>query len=236
MAAVGLVSLGASSLLFFHITYSLVSWKIRDLRCQREQARQATKTAPPTGVDLQLGLTESQYYQTRRRKPDDDADVPFTARGELPERTNTALSNRAEQAPVVLQTSSLRREKPPNPLLLLIYNLILADVGLSAAYANDATWIRIDGILAGTGTCNAQGWIISFGCVATSGFLFTISIFSYLGIIRGYKATQRDVLIACSVIWICSFILPSLGPIRFHIQNADDPFYARETLWVCLRS
>lgn len=235
MVAVGMASLVATSLLFLHITYSLISWKLRDIRYQKGQTEKATKAASPQGVDLQLGLTESQYYQTRRGKPEIDTEINFTTQGEV-ERTETALSNQADQTPSVLGTSSLRREKPPNPLLLLIYNLILADVGLSAAYANDATWLRIDGIITGTRTCEAQGWIISFGCVSTSGFLFTIAVFSYLGIIRGYKATQRDVLIASSVVWVASIVLPSIGPVAFHNHQAGDPFYARETLWVSLSS
>lgn len=260
MICIGMASLLTTTLLLVQITYSLVRWKLRDLRRQRlqDQERARSTGLSPAGpdVDLQLGLTEEHYYlyQATRGKPglsssgggefnSNNTKYASTQREqeEELERTETALSSPTEPTPAARPCPVPHhaggngrrrgREKPPNPLLLLIYNLLLADAALSAAYANDAVWLAMDAIVAPSPTCNAQGWIISFGCLTTSGFLFTISVFSYLGIIRGYKATQRDVLVACSTVWTMSIVLSTVGPISFH---GDGSFYGRETNWVRL--
>lgn len=246
MLSVGMVSLLSTMLLLVHITYNLVRWKLRDMRLEKEERKQAMLPTPAPRVDLSLGLTEEQYYQTRRGgRPHAGSEPPPFENApnqdqELDMRNKTTLSNSssngspAEADAAVGPTrspaaQSSRREKPPNPLLMLIYNLLLGDVALSAAYTNAIVWLSQDGIFAPSNTCSAQGWIISFGCLATSGFLCTISIFSYFGIIRGYKATQRDVLIACSTVWALSIIISSIGPMYY---RGDGTFYGRETNWV----
>lgn len=259
MLSVGMVSLLSTTLLLVHITYNLVRWKLRDMRLEREERKQAALPTPAPRVDLSLGLTEEQYYQTRRGgRPHAGSEPPpfeylasSQQQQELSLDTNnnkTTLSHGGDSSgpaeadtaagptttrPSAATRSRSRREKPPNPLLLLIYNLLLGDVALSAAYTNAIVWLAQDGIVAPSRTCSAQGWIISFGCLATSGFLCTISIFSYLGIIRGYKATQRDVLIACTTVWTMSIVAASVGPLYYH---GDGTFYGRETNWVRNRS
>lgn len=231
MAGMGVTSLVASSLLWLHITYRLILWKIRDIRFQKMQLEPpaAQQTNAPRAIDLNLGLAENHYYQTRYNNSKNATDMPSSLGQKPPEQTDTVVSQVVDHGQSSRQTST-RREKPPNPLLLLIYNLILADVVLSLAYMNNISWLRMDGIIAKTSTCFAQGWTVSFGCLTTSAFLFAISIFSYAGIIRGYKAKSRDVGIACSIVWILSLLLASLGPMVVH----DGTFYGRETNWVSL--
>ncbi|KAL1856254.1 hypothetical protein Daus18300_010826 [Diaporthe australafricana] len=215
-----MLSLVTTSLLFFHITYRLIAWKINDARSLDD-----TQTHRPTGstseapVDLNLGLSETQYFQTRQKQPAAEAAAA----------TSTPASEPLGPLPRRETTRSIlsRRQKPPNPLLLLIYNLLFSDIALSAAYVNNAIWLHRDIIDVGSATCHAQGWIVSFGCLSTSGFLFTISIFSYLGIIRGHKPSTLVVVLACSAVWILSIFLASLGLLFI---NADE-YYKRQILW-----
>lgn len=221
MLVLGMLSLVTTSLLFFHITYRLIRWKINDARPpQGIQPHRATNSTTEAQVDLSLGLSEAQYFQTRQKQS----------------ASETAATS-STQAPVSLdplarrdtgQTVVSRRQKPPNPLLLLIYNLLFSDICLSAAYVNNAVWLHRDMIEVGSTACHAQGWIVSFGCLATSGFLFTISIFSYLGIIRGRKPTTFVVVSACAAVWILSIFLASLGLFFIDI----DKYYKRQVLWV----
>ncbi|KAJ4421065.1 hypothetical protein N0V82_003969 [Gnomoniopsis sp. IMI 355080] len=226
MTSVGLLSLVTSGLLLCHITYRLISWKLRDIKNQKEQLEQLGRSNTiRNSVDLNMGLAEDHYYLAKGRKPGESSD---TASPSAQPETSSEETKTHDMAEVIPQLSlSTLREKPPSPLLLLIYNLLLSDVVLSASYANDAVWLRMDGIIVPSTTCTAQGWIVSAGCLTTSGFLFAISIFSYLGIMRGYKATQRDVFIACSIVWTLAIILSSLGLIYFR----DNEFYGRETTW-----
>lgn len=259
MACIGLTSLVTSSLLFAHITWSLVRWKIRDARSQKAAALALATTATSRStpglarggsIDLSLGLAESHYYQATTRKPGggdrsssnialtpttpQQPDFPpsdvasTTTKGGASHATTVEDPDRHAAARSTRPSGSLRRNKPPNPLLLLIYNLLLADMILSASYACAVSWLVRDGIVAPSHTCSAQGWIVSFGCLTTSGSLFSIAVFSYLGIIRGYKATTRNVVVACVLIWTMSVVLASLGPMYFR----NGRFYGRETTWV----
>lgn len=226
LVVVGTISFISTVLLFTHMTYTLMRWKIKDIKIQREELKQATRPAPTQEVDLHLGLAEDHYYQSKRRTPGASNDTSSLTQPEM-ERSEAPLDSRTDQGQGH-DTISCRREKPPDPLLLLIYNLILADMVLSAAYIHDGVWLSMDGIIVPSLTCSSQGWIISMGCLATSGFLLIISIFSYLGIIRGYKATSRDVTIACSTLWLLSILTASVGSIFVR----DQTYYGRETNWV----
>lgn len=232
MVCAGLTSLLTAGLLFSHITYKLVRWKIRNIGNATKQLTQPI--IPPTrknSIDLNMGLAEGHYYQAKSQKTGDYSETGLSPAQQELHNASTAMNERTTESESHLSQST-RREKPPNPLLLLIYNLLLSDIALSASYANGVVWLAIDGIIAPSPTCIAQGWIVSFGCLTTSGFLFAISIFSYLGIIRGYKATTRDVVIACTTVWSLSIILSSLGPMYFR----DATYYGRETTWVSRRT
>ncbi|ROW10622.1 hypothetical protein VMCG_01999 [Cytospora schulzeri] len=210
LLVMGGLSLATTSLLFLHITYKLVLWKVRDIRSQKSE--QAAKAVTTEGVDLSLGLSESHYYQTRQKAGGGTATT--LPRGPLA-RSDT------------FQSTATRRQKPPNPLLLLIYNLILSDIFLSIAYMNNGVWLAKDAIEVASITCRAQGWNVSFGTLVTSGFLFAISLFSYFGIIRGYKPSTGVVITACAIVWVLSIFLSSLGLIWIDV----DDFFRRQTLW-----
>lgn len=221
MLVLGLLSLVTTSLLFLHITYRLIRWKINDARPgQQIQPHRATNSTTDAQVDLSLGLSEAQYFQSRQKQPAGEAAAAASTQAQV----SAGPLTRRDTGQTVIS----RRQKPPNPLLLLIYNLLLSDICLSAAYVNNAVWLHRDMIEVGSAACHAQGWIVSFGCLATSGFLFTISIFSYLGIIRGQKPTTLVVVTACTAVWVLSIFLATLGLFFVDI----DEFYKRQVLWV----
>jgi hypothetical protein len=222
MLILGMLSLVTTSLLVLHITYRLILWKINDSRPARgvQPHHQSTSSTSAAQVDLSLGLSEAQYLQARQKQSAAEAAPAASTHAPV------SLDPLARQE--TGQTVASRRQKPPNPLLLLIYNLLLSDISLSAAYVNNAVWLQRDMIEVGSAACHAQGWIVSFGCLATSGFLFTMAIVSYLGIIRGRKPTTLVVVIACAVVWFLSMFLASLGLFFIDI----DKYYKRQVLWV----
>ncbi|KUI73117.1 hypothetical protein VM1G_08752 [Cytospora mali] len=211
MLAVGMLSLITSSLLFLHITYKLILWKVTDSRSHKTKPNQTANPVTTEGVDLSLGLSESQYFQTRQKAGGTTATLP---RGPLA-RSDT------------FQSTSTRRQKPPNPLLLLIYNLILSDIFLAIAYMHNIVWLSKDGIDITSLACRTQGWTVSFGTLVTSGFLFAISLFSYCGIIWGYKPSTWVVVVACSTVWILSMFFACIGLAFVKV----DEFYRRQMLW-----
>lgn len=245
----GLLSLVTSGLLIAHITYGLIIWKVRDYQSQKIQPHQDANPITSESVDLSLGLSETHYYQTRKKAGAAAAEGGGEGEGEggggeeaeggggEEEEGEVDTEAAAADTPVLprgpveradtYQSILGSRPKPPNPLLLMIYNIIMSDIVLAATYINNAVWLVRDGIQVPSLTCHKQAWNVSFGSLVTSGFLFALSLFSYFGIIRGYKPPTKTVIAACIVVWGLSIFLASL-PLIF-VKSED--LYGRQTLW-----
>lgn len=208
MAVFGLLSTVTTALLWLHMAYRLLLWKLEDLAWNRKPAH----STPREDVDLSLGLPESAY---RRAKS-----VP----------QDRACSRAASLGTNGGRSLSTTRPNSPNPLLMLIHNLILADVFLSACYLENVVWLRENAILVGSRYCHAQGLLVSFGCLSSSMFLASMSLYTYLTVIHGYKPQGRVVLINIVLVWVLSLILtwiPTLG-------SRGTDLWGRNNLWVCL--
>jgi hypothetical protein len=207
MSITGMISLVSSFCLFVHITYRLMALGLSE--------RQAKVHDQETGVDLSLGLSESHYVQTK-----------------------TGRSSRRSPSQTTIDTSggnvalSASNPKTPNPLLILIYNFILADVGFSATYTANFIWLTEDAIVVGSPTCNFQGWMVSFGCLISSGFLVTLATYTYFIVIRGWRVTSRLAVLHSIVLWVVSAFVTCLGfmfPRKVH-------YFDRQQFWVRLSS
>lgn len=205
MAIFGILSTLTASLLWAHMAYRLCVWKVEDKKAAAKAAAAAAE-----GVDLSLGLPSTAYRQAKN--------VPSSrshSRG--PSLTRTAGSS----------TLSSTQSNAPNPLLILIHNLILADVMLSACFLENATWLRLDAILVGSSYCHAQGWLVSLGCLSSSQFLASMAMYTYMAIIRGYKPGGRFVMANIVGVWVISLLLTCIGPLA-----AKTDLFGRNLLWV----
>lgn len=203
IAAVGMLSLVSTSLLWLHITYRLVQWK---RRASRWDSRRHAEATAPQGIDLSVGLSQSHYRQAK------GAALMSTAA-----RVDSTAAGRGA------------RPRPPNPLLILIYNLIFADVLLSASSISSVVWLRRDAIEVGSPACAAQGWLMNFGCLTTSAFLATIAAYTYAITVRGHKPSSWFVQVNVACIWALSVVASCLGPL---VTRGHGGFYGRHTLWV----
>ncbi|KAH8678541.1 hypothetical protein BX600DRAFT_452182 [Xylariales sp. PMI_506] len=202
MAIVGTLSITSSATLFLHITYklSVLLWSRKAL----------SRPGKPAGVDLSLGLSEIHYVQTKT--------------GNLI-NGQTDHVNQSDNSETVVTVSNNQRS--PNPLLILIYNLILADVGFSSAYMANFVWLGSDSISVGSPTCNAQGWLVSFGCIISTGFLFSLAIYTYLIVIRGWRPSLKLTIIQCILIWTMAVFVTCLGP----IFSREEYYFSRQQFW-----
>lgn len=207
MAAFGLLSTIATTTLWLHMSYRLLLWKLEDAGWSR-------KPAPPLQrheVDLSLGLPESAYRRAKR-VPQDQGRSRAPSMG-----TNGGRS------------LSTTQSNAPNPLLVLIHNLILADVFLSACYLENLVWLRENAILVGSTYCHAQGLLVSFGCLSSSMFLASMALYTYLTITHGYKPQGRFVLINIISVWVLALILTFIPP----LASMGTDIWGRNNLWVC---
>lgn len=117
-----------------------------------------------------------------------------------------------------------------NQFVLLIYNLLLADIQQSLAFALSANWISQDAIVVGTGQCWAQGWFVSTGDVAGGLWTLAIAIHTGMAILFGYKLPNKAFCAFVVAIWTFVFVLAIIPPILY-----PKDVYVRSGVWVSYR-
>ncbi|KAF2160278.1 hypothetical protein M409DRAFT_70614 [Zasmidium cellare ATCC 36951] len=113
-----------------------------------------------------------------------------------------------------------------NQFIILIFNLVLADIQQSVAFALNAEWITTNSITAGTATCWAQGWFVSTGDLASGVFTFAIAVHSFADIVCSYRLSRPMFLITIALLWTFVYLAALIG-IAMH--PAD--FYTRAGSW-----
>lgn len=135
-------------------------------------------------------------------------------------------------------SSTARRQRrcrgAPNQSLLLIYNLVLADLLQATAFSLNASWLFRNGIIVGTGTCFTQGLLVSIGDLASSVFITAVAIHAYLSIIKQYQPKQRTLYMTIALLWSFVILISTL-PIAVTRNGAENGgYFVRAVAWVCI--
>lgn len=115
-----------------------------------------------------------------------------------------------------------------NQFLLLIYNLVIADIQQSLAFLLTVRWLADDKINVQTSTCWAQGWFVSTGDLASGAWIFAIALHTFFAIVREQKLPYPLFLAAIVGLWLFIYTLAIAG-VASHREN----FYVRAGAWVC---
>ena len=114
-----------------------------------------------------------------------------------------------------------------NQYIVLIYNLLLADLQQALAFVITFHWLKLDKILAPTAPCFMQGWFLHIGDVASGFFVLAIAVHTWLGVVRGYRMPYISLVIMIIAIWLLAVLLTVLGP-AMH----GNRFFTRAGGWV----
>lgn len=114
-----------------------------------------------------------------------------------------------------------------NQYVILIYNLLLADLQQGLGFVVSFHWLRVNKIVAPTGACFFQGWFIHLGDVSSGFFVLAIAVHTWLGVVKGYKIKYGMFVAGILGIWAVSIVLTAIGPI---IHQND--FFTRAGGWV----
>lgn len=133
--------------------------------------------------------------------------------------------------PRLRQTPSSAK-KPLNQFLLLIYNLLFAEMHQSMAFLLNSSWAGSNAIVVGTSTCWAQGWFVSVGDLAASCFVSAIAVHTYLTVVKGYRPQQWAVYATIGGIWIFAYALGVVGILITNNGRDGGGLYVRATAWV----
>lgn len=113
-----------------------------------------------------------------------------------------------------------------NQYVILIYNLLLADLQQSIAFSISIHWLRLGKILAPTASCFIQAWFLNIGDVASGFFVLAIAVHTWLGVVKGYKMPYKWFVASILLIWLAALVLTVVGPAIY-----QDRFFTRAGGW-----
>lgn len=194
-----------------------------------------------SSLSLFVFLTR-KFYIWQIKEPLKEEKRPSTPEPESPTSTdvNGFLVPESHLCPPMQTTWEPVRETvwerfkrdPPNQFLVLIYNLLLADIQQSLAFMLNISWLTRDALEAGTSVCWAQGWFMSIGDLASSVFISAIAVHTYLGVVNGYRLPSWAFYSAIIALWSFVYGTALLGMIITANGRDEGGLYVRAGAWV----
>ncbi|TLD24709.1 integral membrane protein-like protein [Venturia nashicola] len=108
-----------------------------------------------------------------------------------------------------------RRAYSMNQFVFLIYNLILSDIQQAFGFMLSAHWLLQDSIDVGTGTCWAQGWLLSTGDFGSGVWSFAIGLHTFAVVIFGFKLGSKCFAACVVLCWVLTYGL-AVVPVALH--------------------
>lgn len=217
ISVLAFISFFSSSILFFYLTYKLIWHYIKRSRDESQRGRKMSTQEPENNskgfqrrVDFALGI-----------------DGIF-ADGNESDQKPVAPNRRSNDGSIPVK----KPRQPPNQFLVLIFNLLLADMHQGVAFFLNTTWLRQNTIQVGTGTCFAQGLFVSTGDLASSCFITAIAVHTYLSVVRRYTMPHRVLYTVVASLWIFVYAISTV-PIAATRNGAHyGGFFVRAGAWV----
>lgn len=197
-----LLSFLLASTLFLYLTYKLLAWHIQKKNRADNIARNIPDPEPVADFTYQEGPFGPQGQSSR------------AVHGQSAERIKAAGNN------------------PPNQFLILVFNLIIADMHQGAAFLLSVTWIQRGGIFIDTPTCFVQGLFDSNGDLSSSLFITAIAVHTYLSVVRDYRPPQRVLYAVIIGIWIFVYSLAIIPLLATNNGRNVGGYYVRAGPWV----
>ncbi|KIX95417.1 uncharacterized protein Z520_08934 [Fonsecaea multimorphosa CBS 102226] len=126
-----------------------------------------------------------------------------------------------------------------NQFLLLIYNLVLADVQQAMAFALTSVYLSQNKIQVGTTTCWANGWFVSTGDLASGVFILAIALHTYYAVVKGKRVTNKVFYGGIVCLWIFVYLMAIIGvgiSSKIYVRAGAwcwiDKRYDKERLWL----
>lgn len=212
ISVVASVSCACSTMLFLHLAYKLVKWHIKPRRAtvrQKQEKEAMQYKQPMAGIDNRDFLGQEGNL------------------GRIDTTSTQALKcDEQEQREPVKQH--------PNQFVVLLLNLLLADMYQSISFLLNSVWVHDNAIEVGTGVCWVQSFFGSTGDLASSCFTTFIAIHTYLTVIQEYKPSQWTINTAVVLLWLFVYMMVVVGVGGTHNGRAVGGFYVRAGAWVSI--
>lgn len=118
------------------------------------------------------------------------------------------------------------RSKRTNQFVILIFNLLWADIQQSLAFLLNVEWLRLDAVVIENPICFAQGWLVSTGDLASGVWCFAIGLHTFASVILDYRLSPRKFFAAIIFLWAFIYGV-SVIPVAMFGKDA----YVRSGIW-----
>ncbi|KAL0936153.1 uncharacterized protein CTRU02_208368 [Colletotrichum truncatum] len=129
-----------------------------------------------------------------------------------------------------------RQWRAPNQALVLVLNVLLADVLQASGFFLGVVWLSEDRIADESPTCWAQGWFISMGDLASSTFIATIAVHTYVSLVRGRKVSSKVFYGVITFLWFFVLLMSVIGVFITNNGAKVGGFYVRDVTWCWINS
>ncbi len=115
-----------------------------------------------------------------------------------------------------------------NQLMILVFNLMLADMQQAVGFMLESHWLRIDTIESGSGACWVQGWFKSIGNLSSGLFCLAIGVHTLVYVSCRYQLRTLHFYFAIVLVWAVVFGFAFVG-----LGMHPDDLYVRAGIAVC---
>lgn len=113
-----------------------------------------------------------------------------------------------------------------NQFVVIIFNLLLADIQQSTAFVINSKWVHDRSIVSGGPACWAQGWFVSIGDLSSGLFTCAIAMHAFADIVYDYRLSQRTFRLSLLGLWTFTFLCAGIA-LALHRSN----LYVRAGAW-----
>lgn len=202
VSILAILSFSVSASLTIYLTQKLVTWTLR----RRSRATIIARNIPEPPIGAEFTFEEQA----------------FGPQGQSSRDVHEQNVRRLRE----------ERDKPPNQFLILIYNLMIADMHQAGAFLLSARWVAADGIIVSRPTCFVQGFFDSNGDLSSSLFITTIAIHTYLSVLKDYRPSQRVLYSILAGIWIFTYSMSLIPMLVTKNGMGHGGYYVRSGPWV----
>ncbi|KAH3912283.1 hypothetical protein HBI56_005530 [Parastagonospora nodorum] len=118
------------------------------------------------------------------------------------------------------------KSKRSNQFVILIFNLLWADIQQALAFLLNVEWLRLGSVQIENPICFAQGWLVSTGDLGSGVWCFAIGLHTFASVILDYRMSPKLFYTTIIALWL--FIMSvSAIPVGLHGQD----IYVRSGVW-----
>ncbi|KAF4553344.1 Hypothetical protein D9617_7g030710 [Elsinoe fawcettii] len=102
-----------------------------------------------------------------------------------------------------------------NQYLVLLNNLLCAEIIQGTAWTLSFHWLKLQAIPAPSTTCTAQGMLINLGDVASGLFILSIAAHTFYASVSGHRIGIKPFVASVCGVWLLAWFITLIGPLYF---------------------